>query len=76
MAPYELEVGGDVAFDPNYGTEDEITDGSASGVLVGGADAYRFSGEITDFEIGDEAEVYVNGKEVSSDEAVGMGQTE
>jgi hypothetical protein len=76
MAPYELEVGGDVAFDPNYGTEDEITDGSASGVLVGGADAYRFSGEITDFEIGDEADVYVNGKEVNPDEAVGMGQTE
>lgn len=42
----------------------DIIDGSTvAGRLGGGGDAYRITGEITDFEGGDDVEVYVDGEE-------------
>ncbi|MWG34318.1 right-handed parallel beta-helix repeat-containing protein [Halomarina oriensis] len=64
LAPYDIEVSGDIAFDPNWGTEDSVSDSSASGFLNGGGDAYRFSGEITSFEYEGDVEVRLNGEDV------------
>ncbi|WP_134672583.1 glycoside hydrolase family 16 protein [Halorussus marinus] len=53
VTTYEFEVDGDVAKDPEHGSInafDEIADGTVSGRVVGGKDAYRFAGEITRFE--------------------------
>ena len=72
-APYHIEVGGDIAFDPRYGSEDSVDDAEAEGILAGGRDVYRFSGEITAFEIDGPATIHVNGHEVDADEVVGMG---
>lgn len=73
LAPYTLEVDGDIAFDPNYGTEDNIGDSSSSGVIAGGGDAYRFSGKVTKFEVDGELTVVLNGEEVAADDVVGRG---
>ncbi|MFC5971972.1 right-handed parallel beta-helix repeat-containing protein [Halomarina salina] len=64
FAPYDIEVSGDIAFDPNYGTEDSLGDGSASGFLVGGTDVYRFSGDITGFEYEGSVDAQLNGESV------------
>ena len=63
-APYDVEVSGDIAFDPNYGTEDSVGDGSANGFLVGGTDVYRFSGSITSFQCDGSVDAMLNGESV------------
>ncbi|WP_135805409.1 glycoside hydrolase family 16 protein [Halorussus marinus] len=53
VTSYTFEVDGDVAKDPEHGSInafDDISDGTVSGRVVGGKDAYRFAGEITRFE--------------------------
>ncbi|ELY81439.1 hypothetical protein C488_01484 [Natrinema pellirubrum DSM 15624] len=47
-----------------YGTGGEIDDGSVTGFVRGGADGFRFSGELTDLQIDDGPTVRVNGVEV------------
>lgn len=42
---------------------DIISGSTVAGRLGGGGDAYRITGEITDFEGGDDVEVYVDGEE-------------
>jgi hypothetical protein len=64
VSPYELTVSGDIAFDPSFGTEDTVSGDSANGVLAGGADAYRFSGSVTGFEVDGPIDVTLNGESV------------
>jgi len=50
---YTFDVDGDVAKDPEHGSVnafDDISDGTVSGRVIGGKDAFRFAGEITRFE--------------------------
>jgi len=50
---YTFDVDGDVAKDSEHGSVndfDDISDGTVTGRVIGGADAYWFSGEITRFE--------------------------
>ncbi|EMA40341.1 hypothetical protein C448_13356 [Halococcus morrhuae DSM 1307] len=46
---------------------DIISGSTVAGRLGGGGDAYRITGEITDFEGGDDVEVYVDGEETDVD---------
>ncbi|MFC7156570.1 right-handed parallel beta-helix repeat-containing protein [Halomarina halobia] len=65
LLPYHIEVSGDIEFDPDYGTEDRIADGTAEGVIAtGGWDVYRYSGEIVTFDVVGDADVEVNGESV------------
>lgn len=73
FAPYELEVDGDIAIDPDWGTEDSVDGSTATGMLSGGGDAFRFSGTITRFDYEDEVTVDLNGESVSPDDLVGRG---
>ena len=63
-APYDIEVSGDIALDPRYGTEDSTSGNAATGLLAGGGDAYRFSGDITKFEVDGQVDVTLNGESV------------
>ncbi|WP_423744190.1 hypothetical protein V5735_14650 (plasmid) [Haladaptatus sp. SPP-AMP-3] len=51
--------------------EDELSGKRARGAVAGGGDAYRFSGDITAFEIDGDATVYLNGRRVNPDELSG-----
>ena len=66
LSPYEFTVSGDVSFDPGWGNEDRIDGSTVSGVLAGGGDRYRFSGEITSFDVDGSPDVYVDGTSVDS----------
>ncbi|WP_256686690.1 hypothetical protein [Halococcus qingdaonensis] len=46
---------------------DIISGSTVAGRLGGGGDAYRITGEITDFEGGDDVSVYVDGEEIDVD---------
>ena len=51
---YTFEVDGDVEKSRSLGTvtaEDEISNGTVTGMVVGGKDGYRFSGDITRFQL-------------------------
>ena len=67
-ADYEFTVSGDLEKseenDASINDHDEIDGSTASGHVRGGRDSYRFSGEITEFEIDAPATIYLNGIEV------------
>ena len=67
-APYDIEVSGDIALDPRYGTEDATSGDTATGLLAGGTDVYRFSGDITKFEVDGHVDVLLNGESVDQSE--------
>ncbi|WP_231185256.1 hypothetical protein [Haladaptatus sp. DYF46] len=54
-------------------SEDELSGNRARGAVAGGGDAYRFSGDLTAFEIDGGATVYLNGRRVNPDELGGGG---
>lgn len=45
-------------------TEDEITDGTVSGMVAGGTDSYEFAGEISSFDTNGDASIYLNDQQV------------
>ncbi|MFH5800005.1 hypothetical protein [Haladaptatus sp. CMAA 1911] len=53
--------------------EDELSGNRARGAVAGGGDAYRFSGDLTAFEIDGGATVYLNGRRVNPNELGGEG---
>lgn len=71
---YELAVSGRIEKDDGAGdapiadryvsvdSEDAISGSTASGVVAGGGDAYRFSGSVREFTAEGNAQVYVNGQ--------------
>ncbi|WP_254546139.1 right-handed parallel beta-helix repeat-containing protein [Halomarina pelagica] len=67
LLPYHVEVSGDIAFDPDFGTEDRVADGAAEGVIAGGWDVYRYSGEIVEFDVRGDADLKVNGEPVDEE---------
>lgn len=48
----------------SFNDEDTVSGRTVSGAIAGGGDAYRFSGEITEFETDGDATVYLNGEEI------------
>ncbi|MFC7156532.1 right-handed parallel beta-helix repeat-containing protein [Halomarina halobia] len=72
-SPYSFSVSGDLEFDPAYGTEDYLEGNSVRGFLVGGTDAYRFTGAVTDFEVDGPVEIELDGTAVTADELRSMG---
>ncbi|MFD1513820.1 right-handed parallel beta-helix repeat-containing protein [Halomarina rubra] len=74
VSPYEFTVGGDVEFDPGYGTEDRIDGSTVRGVLAGGTDAYRFTGDLTSFTVSGDATVTLDGQRVDTS-ALGGGSS-
>lgn len=66
---YEIRVDGEIEPGENANTtkEDDVTDGVATGYTVGGADDYRYVGEITYFDVGEDATVLIDGTEVDPD---------
>ncbi|WP_254545655.1 alginate lyase family protein [Halomarina pelagica] len=75
-SPYRFAVSGDLTFDSRWGTEDGIEGDSVSSVLAGGADAYRFTGVVTDFEIDGPATIELDGEPVTPEELRSMGGSE
>lgn len=69
-ASYTFSVTGSISPTDTITGEDEITDGTASGAVGAGHDTYQFSGEITEFSLDGNADIYVNGNEVSVEELV------
>jgi peptidoglycan/xylan/chitin deacetylase (PgdA/CDA1 family) len=61
---YSFTVSGDVEAGGGLTTEDEISGSSASGAVGGGRDNYRFSGEITAFDLDGDGTVFLNGERV------------
>ncbi len=64
---YQFEVDGEVdhsEYHSEYGTGGEIDGGSVAGFVRGGADGFRFEGELVDLEVEDGPTVRVNGIEV------------
>ena len=64
---YQFAVDGEIEhseYYSEYGLGGEIDDGAVDGFVRGGADGFWFSGELTDFQIGDGPTVRVNGIEV------------
>ncbi|MFC6837417.1 hypothetical protein [Halomarina ordinaria] len=74
-APYRFTVSGDLEFDPRWGTEDYIEGDSARGFLVGGTDAYYFTGVVTDFELDGDATIELDGGAVTPEELRSMGES-
>ena len=63
LAEYAFSVSGDIEKDAEYGSVnafDTAADGAAEGRIVGGKDAFRFSGSITDFRLSGAAVVEVH----------------
>ena len=75
-ADYEFAVSGSVQKSDDAGdapvadrrvsvdAHDRITDSRVTGTVFGGADAYRYSGEITDFRLDGPARVFLDGERV------------
>ncbi|WP_243645181.1 right-handed parallel beta-helix repeat-containing protein [Natrarchaeobius chitinivorans] len=64
---YQFSVDGDVDHSEDfseYGTGGEIDGGTVEGFVRGGADGFRFSGQLTSLEVEDGPSVRVNGTEV------------
>ncbi|TYT63483.1 right-handed parallel beta-helix repeat-containing protein [Natrialba swarupiae] len=71
---YQFEVDGEVdhsEYHSEYGTGGEIDGGSVAGFVRGGADGFRFEGELVDLEVEDGPTVRVNGIEVDPDRLLG-----
>ncbi|WP_249361406.1 right-handed parallel beta-helix repeat-containing protein [Haloterrigena sp. H1] len=64
---YQFTVDGEAEhseYYSEYGTGGEINDDAVEGFVRGGADGFRFSGELTDLQIGNGPIVRVNGVEI------------
>lgn len=67
---YMVSVSGTIEKNSDLGSvqsNDTIFGSTASGRIIGGRDAYRFTGEIIDVEFDGSPALYRNGEEVSSD---------
>ncbi len=63
-ASYAFRVSGDLTGTDRLTVEDEITGSRAEGAVRAGEDRYRFTGEITNFDLDGEVRVLVNGHEI------------
>jgi beta-glucanase (GH16 family) len=66
---YAFEVNGEVEKDAEHGSMnayDDVSDGTVTGRVVGGKDAFRFSGDIVRFEIDGAAHVSVKDNDSAS----------
>jgi hypothetical protein len=71
---YMVHVSGTIEKDSDLGSvqsNDTIFGSTASGRVIGGRDAYKFTGEITDIEIDGNPSLYRDSEEVSSGELGG-----
>ncbi|WP_254538911.1 right-handed parallel beta-helix repeat-containing protein [Halomarina litorea] len=69
-AAYRFTVSGDLAVDPERGAledADNISGPSAEGAVSNDVDSYRFTGDVTHFDLRGEAAVYLDGEQVSAD---------
>lgn len=67
-ASYSVAVSGSLAGNGGLSGEDKLAGSRASGAVKGGADHYRFTGEITELTIDGSVDVTIDGEHVPSEE--------